>query len=225
MKNLLFVFSLLLLVFASCELDVYFADANPPGIEALNVIPQSFIGSFECESDGSRIHTNKRLIVQEFSRIFETSVAKVRETEECTIVAGGLYLPGRKECIPFEYINEDSIRATIYTIDTLFSFSDTEIAKEYKGRLFLNVKNELSEWITFMVSPQSDGSLLWEVIDVPTNIKKLEDVSQSFTTRVNSHDETKYTITTTLANFEDIISNDYKRECDVLYPIELPFNF
>jgi len=211
--------------FVSCELDVYFEDANPPGVAEISNIPNSFMGSFECESDGTRIHAYSKLVIEEHSREFVTSIQKVKETENCSIIAGGLYLPGRKECIPFEYINDDSIKATIYTIDTLFSFSPDQVAKLYKGRLFLNMKNGLGEWMTFMLSPQEDNSLRWELIDVPNDIEKIKDVSQSYTTRVTDDKKTKYTIKTSLANFEEIISRDFTRECDILIPISKRINY
>ena len=131
-------FLLILLTAISCEPAVVFKDAMPPEVDAITTIPKQFHGVYMCESDSSRIYIERDHAVQESYYQFITSVERVRESEDCSIVAGGLYLPGRKECIPFEWINEDSITAKVYELDTLFEFADDEVMKLYRGHLFLN---------------------------------------------------------------------------------------
>ncbi len=220
MKTLKILF-ISIIVFASCESAVVFQDAMPPGVEAITEVPELFHGVYVCESDSSRIYIEKYDAVQESFYEFVTSIMRVRETEDCSIVAGGLYLPGRKECIPFEYINEDSISAKVYELDTLFSFQNDEIAKFYNGHLFLNKQNEEQNWITRMLTPQQGGSLILELITVPDNKRKVEEITIDYSTREIKKDNIQYIINPTLVEFERILDKEYTLECDILHPVNL----
>lgn len=221
-SSLLFILSLTFFL-SACEINVFFKEASPPGVESISSIPGTFQGVYICESDSSRLYASTNVIYQESYVEFVTTLQNVKETESCSILNQGLYLPGRKECVPFEYIGEDSIRAKIYTIDTLFHFKpEKEVAKFYKGRLFLNKKSELDDWLTWMVTPNSDGTLLWELIKVPNDIDDLVDITHSIKDRPVfklDKDEKQYIINPTLVEFDKILENDYLIKCDVLTPV------
>jgi len=208
-----------LLMLVSCVPNVLFQEAVPPGVDAINEVPENFQGVFVCESDSSRIYADRFVVYNESYHMFVTAIDRVNETENCSIVAGGLYLPGRKECIPFEYIGEDSIQAKVYSIDTLFSFKDTEVMKLYKGRLFMNYQNDQNEWITYMISPMEDGAMNWEIIDVPDKVHTVEEITHDYKTRKNEDDETMYIIKPTLVEFDRILQKGYSSQCDILTPI------
>lgn len=212
-----------ILFMASCVPNVLFQEAVPPEVDAINRVPDQFQGVFICESDSSRIYADQFVVYNESYHMFVTAIDRVDETENCSIVAGGLYLPGRKECIPFEYVGEDSIQAKVYTIDTLFSFQENEVMKLYKGRLFMNYQNELNEWITYMISPMADGAMKWEIIDVPDKVRTVEAITYDYTTRKNEDDETMYIIKPTLVEFDRILQKGYSSQCDVLTPINFEY--
>lgn len=207
--------------FYSCEPNVLFQEALPPEIAIINKIPNEFHGVYICESDSSRMYVDSYKAYNESYHLFKTSIDKVKETENCSIIAGGLYLPGRKECIPFEYIGEDSIMAKVYSIDTLFNFREDEILKLYKGRLFLNYKNGYDEWVSFMISPLEDGSLHWELILVPDKISKVEAITQNYKIKIDYDDNRKFIIKPSLVEFDKIIEKEYTRDCDILTPLNI----
>lgn len=211
-----------ILFFGGCEPLVIFEEAMPPGVEALSAIPDQFQGIYRCESDGSRMFADEYKVYRESYYQFTTTLDRVNETEDCSIVAGGLMLPGRKECIPFEYIGGDTITAKVYDLDTLFHFGAKQIAKEYKGRLFLNMSDDKGKWITFMISPNEDGSMLWELIDIPNKLKNVSQITYNFKTKKNKKDKTIYIIDPTIVEFDKILNNETNMmECDILYPINL----
>ena len=80
------------------------------------------------------------------------------ESQHCSILDRGLYLPDLSECIPFEYINDDSIKAQVYYWDTLNLFKDGEAAKYYIGQLFLNTKDIEGHWDTWVIKASKDGN-------------------------------------------------------------------
>ncbi len=222
MKSLVkFVCSLFLIsiLASSCEINVFFDKAMPPDVDALEEIPEQFQGVYMCESDSSIIYSSPDLIYKESYFRFVTTVDRIIETENCSIVEQGLYLPGRKECIPFEYISEDLITADIYEIDTLFSFDKYRVAKYYKGRLFLNIGSNKEKWITFMITPSTDGSLIWEYIDVPDNIKTIEEITTNYKAIPAKKDKIKYHLNPTLVEFDRILDDKYMQSCDVLTPV------
>jgi len=230
MKNLNFIDKIsitvicsAILLLISCQPNVLFQEAMPPDVVSIDKVPKLFQGIYLCESDSSRMYAEDYVVFNETYHMFVTHIDKVKETENCSIVAGGLYLPGRRECVPFEYVGEDTIKAKVYTIDTLFDFSENQVLKEYKGRLFMNYMNEYNEWVTYMISPMADGSMKWELIDVPDKIKEVEGITHDYTTRLNKDEETMYIIKPTLVDFERILSREYTSTCDILIPINLEF--
>jgi len=213
-----------IILFASCEPNVLFQEASPPDIESITKFPADFQGVYVCESDSSRMIVEPFIAYNESFHIFETSIDRIRETENCSILGQGLYLPGRKECIPFEYISDDSIMAKIYSIDTLFNFRKHEVLKLYKGRLFINYKSSPGEWVTFMISPLEDGSLNWELIDIPDRTSKVEAITSNYISKRKQNNDRKFIIKPTLVEFDRILEKDYTRECDILTPIHSILN-
>ncbi len=218
---LLSALSLSSLLYISCFPDVLFVQALPPDIEALTVVPIEYQGQYLCESDSSIMHVESNLVFVESYNQFITTIDEVQETQECSILAGGLFLPGRQQCIPIEIINGDTIIGSIYDIDTLFSFKEDEILKSHKGRLFLNYRNDASHWSTFVITPQVDGTLLWTLIDVPDDSDKIEEITNDYTPYVKSNRRIKYILNPTLKEFESILNKDYTDFCDILVPIQI----
>ncbi len=219
----LWAFSIFLYLF-SCEPGVVFEKAMPPDVPPLQNIPTQFMGAYLCESDSSRIYIFDHLAFKESHFEFITTIDKIMGTEDCAILDGGLYLPGRDECVPFNYLSADSINATVYDIDTLFNFRDFEVAKMHKGNLFLNQLDNQNNWITWILSPEPKGELLLKFIDIPDKILSVESITDDYTTRITSNDQVQYIINPTLAQFERILDKDLTIACERLTPIGLEDN-
>ncbi len=214
-------FLLFISLFLACEPSVKFAGAMPPDIEPIESIPVNFHGTYMCESDSSRVYINPSCIVLESHYEFTTTVEEVEQTEDCSIVAGGLYLPGRKECIPFEYIGGDSIRAKVYELDTMVSFSDQQVVKSYKGHLFINLQNEEKTWSVWLLTPESDGSILFRSIDVPEDKDSIEAITLDYKSIEKDTHTIEYILNPTLIEFDRILEKPYISECDMLIPVNL----
>ena len=222
--NLIGCFIAILFLSFSCRPAVQFSEAIPPETEALKEIPEQYRGVFICESDSSRLYANKYELVQESYYYFITTLNDIRQNTNCSLKAGGLYLPGRKLCIPIESIRGDTITAKIYEVDTLFSFSNNDVAKLYKGRLFLNVLSQDRHWVTFMISPNVDGSMNWDLIDIPDKIKKIEEITPDYKQELTHDSIDLFIINPTLIEFEKILNKNYFRECDYLIPVNINKN-
>jgi len=205
----------------ACEPKVYFKKALPPDAEALTAIPFEFQGIYFSQCDSSIIHSLSNVIYVNSSFQFTTTLEQVQESESCSIQDGGFYLRGSKECAPFEYLSGDSIRVTIEQQDTMFHISDNQVAKLHKGRLFLNQQDKTGKWITSMVTPDEDGNLHWDLIDIPNKLDNVKEITRNFTTYKNQDDEDIFTINPTQIEFEELLTKEYLKECDVY----IPFNF
>jgi len=207
----------------ACESNVLFEDAMPPDVGIIKSIPQAYQGMFLCESDSSIVHTKEKAIIRESYVKFNAFLNQIQETEGCEIKDGSLYMPWSEECIAFEYVNDTTITATMHKIDTLFNFKRGEVAKYYKGRLFLNVETSTGKkWVTSMISRKEDGTIYWEQIHMPEEIEKVEAITPNFKTRKNKQNKTVYIMNPTLVEFDKILEKNYVRECDVFTPIYQP---
>lgn len=219
MKALYFLFIIFLF---SCEPTVVFDQAQPPGIDALGTIPESFVGTYRCQSDSSLVIIEPHVAYQQANYKVVVSLDQIEETENCSLAAGGLYIPGRKECFPVEYISDDTVTAYITEIDTLFYFNDSQVIKEWRGALIINQKLESTDWMVWTLQRNDDGSLLLDYISIPEEITDMKDISKEFTKESMSEDYERYVLSPTLREFDNLIDNlDYHMNCDLFIPVTL----
>jgi hypothetical protein len=207
-----------------CEPNVYFDTSMPPEVNAIEEIPNDFLGAYLCDSDNNVIYAENKLIYMMSYDQFTTTVEKINQTENCNLINGELYLPDREECVPFEYLTDNEIKVTLTSVDTLFAFRTDEVAKFYKDRLFLNVKGELEpDWITYMISPLDHGVLHWERIDVPDDQEYLSSLTHNYEKIEYEELDDKYVISPTLLEFEEFLNREFTLHCEVLIPINAEF--
>ncbi|MBT8229990.1 MAG: hypothetical protein KJO50_07000, partial [Bacteroidia bacterium] len=95
---------------------------------------------------------------------------------------------------------------------------DKQVAKYYKGHLFLNEQNDNKNWVTWLLSPQEDGRLVLDLIVVPDKKKEVEEITFDYET-VKEKEKVKFIINPTLVEFERILDREYFLECDILTPV------
>ncbi len=216
--QVLYVFLIFSLLF-SCEQNVVFIEPLPPGINVITKIPDVFQGVFTCESDESIFYVEEKIIYKESFFPFITTVERINETEHCSILDGGMYLRGKEECIPFEYISEDTIQAKIYSQDTLWTVNPNQVMKLYDEQLYLNIKQLDHQWSTFVITPQQDKTLLWELIHIPNNLRSVEKVTSNFEQKkIKDDKQLQYLLDLSMDDFNNIFKNKYFVECDILTP-------
>lgn len=210
-----------LLCLSSCDPGVVFADSNPPGVETIDQIPEPFLGSFVCSSDSAFIHIKSRSIIRETKYQLISSLDDVRDSENCAIVDGGLHVPGRDECFPFEYITDDTIMVDLYTLDTVFIFDEIEELKYHEELLFLNTKLTSGNWMTWTLQLLDDGSLSFELVTIPADEDIVKDLSANYDTDVLDRDKPQYILSPTMEEFDYILSHGFRSTCEILTPINI----
>lgn len=216
---------LFLMFFCSCDPGVVFKESNPPGIATIQQIPEPFHGSYMCSSDSSYIHIRSRSIIRESSYQLVSSIEDVRDSETCALIDGGLYVPGREECFPFDYISEDSISADIYLLDTMFVFDDGEELKYHKEQLFINTRLHSGSWMTWTLQVSDDGTLAFALVSIPADESVVQALAQDYETDIVDRDRPQYILSPTMKEFDMILSSGYRDICETLTPVNIEKDF
>lgn len=223
MKPIYFILAALFMF--ACETKVMFKNAIPPEGKVLRTIPTPFLGVYYSQCDSTILHALPDVIYKEGYFEFTTTTAKIQEEKGCRIADNGMYLRGTKECVPFEYVNGDTINVKLIQKDTLFVISEHQVAKLYEGHLYLNHKDNNHNWIASRVTPRADGSLLWELVDVPNRVEKVREITKDYQSYIRRDDEEIFVLNPTQIEFETLLNKGYLRECDVFIPLTLEIKY
>lgn len=215
------IFCITLLSLFSCEPNVYFKEAQPRKIPSLTSLPLDFRGVYRFASDSSLVRADDKVIAVDSYFEYKTRLSTAHESENCKIANGGIYLKGTQECIPYEKIDEDLVRAKIYTVDTLFSFSQYHVAKMYGEKLLLSYGDEKGHWLVNVFTPIEHGAILWEFIDIPDKTHIVEGLAPSYSRKLQSDSSFIYIIDPNEKGFRRIFDKGYLTVCDTLKPFTI----
>ena len=98
----------IILLIVACTPPVVFDQPYPIGEENLEEIPESYTGSFICESDSSLLLIKKHEIVIRKENFFDLPLKFVEQSDDCNIDGQEMYVSSRDECIPLIFINVQS---------------------------------------------------------------------------------------------------------------------
>ncbi|MDA9774200.1 hypothetical protein N9B82_04510 [Saprospiraceae bacterium] len=213
--------ALVFMLFVSCEPPVVFDSPYPLGVENLEEIPTDFHGVYMCESDSSLIWISDQTIIHESYHYFQTSLERVRETDQCSIVDEMMILPGNNECIPLTYITDSIVRGEYIVSDTLFKNKKYAVARMYKGHLVINTKIEQNEWMIHYLSPD-DGNLYYRSIVDKSNLKQIARITEmEDITEANSKQD-RFLIKPSMKEFDALFHNEkIFIECEYLISVEM----
>lgn len=215
---------LFLLLIISCSSPVVFDDSYPKGIEELDQIPIQYQGYYMCESDSTLIVINDNNIYAQSSYFFESELEEMLKREQCTIQDGEIYLEEIEECIPFEYISEDSIRGMFYDVDTLFRLSQNARIKPYKGSLVLSQRIDNKEWILTLLSMDAYGNIIYKAITEEYDLETLQAITNTEQIDVDRNNEPIYKVKPTKKEFDALFESEkIFIECEYLIHVNPEF--
>lgn len=199
--KLLFASVFIFAVF-SCTSPIVFDDAYPKDVDGLSYIPEYYQGLYMCESDNTLIVINESSIYAESGYFIEASIEDILAREQCTIEDGEIYLSEIGECLPFEYISEDSVRVQLYDIDTLFRISDQAKMKPYKGSLVVSQQIENDDWIITLLSMDAYGNISYRAITEDFDLEEVESITDPKQISVDRNGEPIYQVKPTRSEFD-----------------------
>jgi len=201
--------------FFACTPDVYFKKPVPPNIEISTSIPDKYCGLYYFESDSSAIMVYNNMIVTESVFKYETTLDKVLESENCSVVDGGLHLRGRRECFPFKYISEDTILVEITEMDTIFSFTEDQVLKFDGESIFMNYRNAPEEWATTIIKEDgTTGDFSMHLIMIPNKKRVIKSITKKYTKRLDRDSTYIYIIDPNPKEFKRAIKTKYLKFYD-----------
>lgn len=212
---------LILISIVACNPKVNFKSPMPPEVEEINTFPDEYCGLYFFESDSSRVMVTQDMITTETLITYKTPMKRVEESENCAIVDGGIHIIGRKECFAFDYINEDTILVKITETDTIFKFSENQVAKIDDKNIYLNYMGEKNEWMTFVMRPIKNDTYNIYIINIPNKEKNVRSITSNYTSRMRKDSTIIYTIDPSPREFNKTLRRKYLK----LYEKVIPVNF
>lgn len=214
----------MLLLAIACKPHVLFEYPQPEDGEKITEFPIEYQGMFYSESDSTIIFVNDKVVYAESPLEFITTIQEVIDSENCTIKDGGVQFPHTTQCVPFEYLSEDTIMGTMILNDTLFDFNETQSAKLYKDKLFLNVGDDNGNWISNMITKEANGDLSWDLISLPDNENKIAKMVSKYRVEMKKDSHEIYIINPTTVELQEILDKGYLKRIEKLiqYNIENP---
>lgn len=210
---------ILCFIIYSCQNEFVFSEAVPPELDELDMIPTKFTGIYLCDGDSSLVYITKGMVMKETFYDLFTSIEEVQGTKDCSMEDGDIYIENRELCIPFEYREGDSIIATIYEMDTLFSFKENEQLKYEKGSLFFNYQMTDDYWMTFIMSPDTKDGYYWETINLPDDLEEVDRLVNQYQMEKLDSDWRRYILQPTKSEFDKFLNQAYTLKWEHLRPI------
>ncbi|WP_235296434.1 hypothetical protein [Portibacter marinus] len=204
MKNFIY----LVMVMAACQSPVVFDDTYPKDVEALDAIPEVYEGVYMCESDSTIITINGQHILALEFNFFEESVQDMNRRVGCTLIEDEVYIDAIEDCIPIEYIGEDSIRGQYTTVDTLWKLSPYNEVKPYKGSLVLNQRIDKGEVIISFLSLDSYGNVFYRAINENSDLDAISEITDMEEIEVDRNSEPIYKIKPNRKEFDELFENE-----------------
>ncbi len=164
--------SLLCLLLIGCGEPVTFSEPMPPGEKDLSKIPLRYRGNYVNEEGSVYIHINKDEIIKEYDydvRIHRDSMVF------CDSLSGDTIWD---RCLTgFRTISIDSSGYVFYHVNeqaVVFSLGFGQVARKFRGRLFLNYPYRLGDWTVEQVQLEK-GILSFGTISSQEEIEALNE--------------------------------------------------
>jgi len=165
-----------MLFLQSCEgPSVTFDEPQPADTENLNAFPEKLQGQYENMSNNSTLQIDKTTISKIYDYDIKTSIKQLDST--CKLINDTLIDLETREKAPVKK-DGDTLLAHIHSIDTLFSISQTNILKKFKGYYFANSTYGKGDWVVKKLAIHK-GELRINSISEKEDIDKLKSISES----------------------------------------------
>ena len=205
-KTLIYLTTLALLIFTSCESKLVFSGAQPEGIEVSTRFDEAYYGNYFCESDSSIITIEPKVIHQWKYINFNLTTAEIAEDENILFVGEGLYINGYDGCFIYR-IKNDTVYASLPVRDTLFLVDHpTCVLKSYNNHQILNFKVSDEKWETMILSIDKETNITLLSAKLPEDIAALEKITP--VTDISLEDKEQYIISPTLMEFDEILTKE-----------------
>ncbi len=115
---------------------IYFSEAQPTNVDAINEFPKKFVRTYTMDYSHRLVVESKCAFIKEIETITALK-SELDSISEFELRNNKVYDKSENKAYK-TFIKGDTIAFEIERLDTIFSFAENEIAKEYKSSLVLN---------------------------------------------------------------------------------------
>lgn len=177
-RGLIYCFSIIFVatILGACQPSVVFGDPQPVTVDPLTKIPDIYRGIYWCNVDSATLYVDDKAFVRRKEFLIKTTLQEIETDPDLDIVNGQLYVNDWEGYFPITKI-EDTITTQLIMRDTIFSISDNQLVKAYKGHLVLNLKMKNNTWEVLVVSQRRDELLTISKAEIPEDLAKLDSIT------------------------------------------------
>jgi len=129
----------------------------------------------------------------------------VEEREDCRIDGERMYVTGRSECIPLEFINDSIVKGTVIENDTLFMMGENSVARMYNGHVVLSQEIKSDQWAVSLLSLEENKNIKYRAITDRTKIKNVENITSLKNITVEDDKKDRFKIKPNMKQFDELI--------------------
>ena len=210
MKNYLILLAVTLL-FTSCKESalnnsfIYFSEAQPTNVDAITEFPKKFVGSYAMDYSHRLVIVPKYICINEIETITVLK-AELDSIPELDFRNNQVYDKSENKAYK-TFIKGDTIAFEIERLDTIFSFAENEIAKEYKSSLILN-KKVAENYETSIIKVSSLGMRHIQLGTKKDFTKLKTELKIPFQVKMTENDTTSVVLTPSRADFRKLLRKD-----------------
>jgi len=210
MKNYL-ILLVVTLLFTSCKESalnnsfVYFSEAQPTNVDAITEFPKKFVGSYAMDYSHRLVIAPKYICINEIETITALK-AELDSIPELDFRNNQVYDKSENKAYK-TFIKGDTIAFEIERLDTIFSFAENEIAKEYKSSLILN-KKVAENYETSIIKVSSLGMRHIQLGTKKDFTKLKSELKIPFQVKMTENDTLHVVLTPSRADFRKLLRKD-----------------
>ncbi|WP_322550494.1 hypothetical protein [Flavobacterium psychraquaticum] len=184
---------------------IYFSEAQPTNVDAIIVFPKKFIGTYSLDYSHRLTIESKFIFINEIETlsILKSELDSLPEVE----LRNNQVFDKAENKTYKTLIKGDTIAFEIERLDTIFSFADNEIAKEYKSSLVLNKKVD-DKYLTSVIKLATIGMQHIQ-LGTKKDFQKLQtELKIPFVAKMNEKDTLNVVLTPSRADFRKLLRKD-----------------
>lgn len=208
MRNYILALLTVIMLVSACTPPVVFDRPYPTTEKDLKAIPKNYLGTFICESDSALLIIDEADITLRRENFFLLPLKDVEERDDCKISGQEMYVSGRSECIPLEFVGDSLVKGTVVEHDTLFNMGKDEVVRMYKGHVVLSKEVKKGEWAISLLTLQENADIIYRAITDKTKIKNVRRVTTMEDITTEEDKNNRYKIRPTMKQFDRLLSDD-----------------
>ncbi|MQP24069.1 hypothetical protein GFJ94_03200 [Flavobacterium sp. LMO8] len=220
MKNLL-ILLVATLFFTSCKKSalnnsfIYFSEAQPTNVDAITEFPKKFVGSYAMDYSHRLVIAPKYICINEIETITALK-AELDSIPEFELRNNQVFDKSENKSYK-TFIKGDTVAFEVERLDTIFSFAENEIAKEYKSSLVLNKKVD-ENYVTSIIKVSSLGMKHIQLGTKKDFTKLKDELKIPFVTEMKENDTLHVVLTPSRADFRKLLRKEgFEYESNYLF--------